>query len=63
MNTFSMPAGEHEERSFGSSFDPLLNGVSQGLAALFPPIENTRRPVFEDEGACANEVEDERADA
>lgn len=28
--------GEH---SFGSAFDPVLCGVAQGLARLFPPVE------------------------
>lgn len=63
LNTSFMSTSEHEERSFGSSFDPLLNGVAQGLAALFPPVENGRRPASEEEAAGANEVEDERRDA
>lgn len=29
-----------EERSFGSSYDSLLNGVAQGLARLFPPVDD-----------------------
>lgn len=62
MSGFSISTTDRAERSFGSSFDPLLNGVAQGLATLFPPIENARRPASEDETARANEVEDERAD-
>ncbi|GEP01186.1 hypothetical protein [Methylobacterium haplocladii] len=57
-----MTTADPVDRSFGSSFDPLLSGVAQGLATLFPPIENTRRPASEDEAGHSHEVEDERPD-
>jgi hypothetical protein len=60
LKTFSMTLPDHEERSFGSPYDPLLNGVAQGLATLFPPIDNARRPESQDGADRANEVEDER---
>ena len=41
---------ELEEQNFGSSFDPVLNGVAHGLARLFPPIENVH-PSERDEDA------------
>ncbi len=58
-----MTTSDHEERSFGSPYDPLLNGVAQGLAMLFPPIDNARRPESQDATDRANAVEDERGDA
>ncbi|GEP11466.1 hypothetical protein [Methylobacterium gnaphalii] len=39
MNSFFLTKTEFDERSFGSTLDPLLHGVAQGLARLFPPIE------------------------
>ena len=33
---------ELEDESYGSSFDPVLNGVAHGLARLFPPVHNIR---------------------
>ena len=53
-NLFKPEIGDH---TFGSSFDPVLNGVAQGLASLFPPVE-TVRPTEPDEAeAWRNEAD------
>ncbi len=41
MNNVKLLDSKIEERNFGSSFDALLNGVAQGLARMFPPVEDT----------------------
>lgn len=42
MKTFITSRPETEPARFGSSFDPVLTGVAQGLARLFPPVRTVR---------------------
>jgi hypothetical protein len=35
-----MTKTEFHQRPFGSAYDPVLNGIAQGLAALYPPVEH-----------------------
>ena len=44
MKNFITTRPEAEPARFDSSFDPVLSGVAQGLARLFPPVEHTRKP-------------------
>lgn len=39
MSTNRLVRPDIGERSFGSAYDPVLCGVAQGLARLFPPVE------------------------
>ncbi|GLS43822.1 hypothetical protein [Methylobacterium brachythecii] len=62
MKRFVLTKTELDERSFGSPFDPLLHGVAQGLANLFPPIETVRLPQSEEEALRWHEAADELTD-
>ncbi|MBD8909379.1 hypothetical protein [Methylorubrum zatmanii] len=46
MKGFIVARPESEPARFVSSFDPVLAGVAQGLARLFPPVR-TIRPQHE----------------
>lgn len=39
MSTNRLFRPDIDEHSFGSAYDPVLCGVAQGLARLFPPVE------------------------
>lgn len=43
---FNTSAALHP-RAFGSAYDPVLQGVADGLAALFPPVHTPRRSETE----------------
>ncbi len=45
---FNTSAALHP-RAFGSTYDPVLQGVADGLAALFPPVHTPRRSETETE--------------
>ena len=44
MKTFITTRHETEPSPFASAFDPVLTGVAQGLARLFPPVQTIRQP-------------------
>lgn len=44
MKTFITSRPETDPARFDSSFDPVLTGVAQGLARLFPPVGSVRPP-------------------
>ena len=48
MKSFITSRPETEPGWFGTSFDPVLAGVAQGLARLFPPVQ-TIRPAHDGE--------------
>lgn len=62
MNRKSLLEPEYDDRSCFTGLDPLLYGVAQGLAHLFPPIQNARRGDDE-EPRGASEDEESRDDA
>lgn len=57
---FNTSAALHP-RAFGSAYDPVLQGVADGLAPLFPPIHTPRRPETETRSEVTNETDTEAA--
>lgn len=55
MPTPFMTTADLHLRDLGSVYDPVLHGVSGGLAELFPPIHDLQRPETETEGKAAGE--------
>ncbi|WP_232628757.1 hypothetical protein [Methylobacterium sp. Leaf118] len=58
MKKFISARPEAGASGFGSQYDPVLAGVAQGLARLFPPLDGTRpaspgRPAEADDGSAA----------
>lgn len=61
MKTFITTRPETGQTRFGSSFDPVLSGVAQGLARLFPPVRHTRNPEEGDAPAHRAPGRDDKA--
>ncbi len=61
MKRFTRYDSTPDEPGFGSRFDPILNGVAQGLASLFPPVEaaHARRDASEAASASADTADAE----
>lgn len=57
---FNTSAALHP-RAFGSAYDPVLQGVADGLAALFPPVHTPRRSETETRSEVTNETDTEAA--
>lgn len=48
-------------RAFGSAYDPVLQGVADGLAALFLPVPTPRQSETETRSEARNETDTEAA--
>ena len=48
-------------RALGSAYDPVLQGVADGLAALFLPVHTPRQSETETRSEARNETDTEAA--
>ena len=62
MKSFLTVEAEPCDETFGSSFDPVLNGVAQALARLFPPIEAATGNEPEGSALWSNDAGDQSTD-